>query len=371
MHGVVLIIDQYDYSKHIRDLLHLGNEEGFRKLVIAYAKNINEAYEIFFENLPVLIIANDRLADGYENLRMLKEEEMYRHIPVIVVSKQYNHHYFKLIYESGADAVLTYKEVQLGHLQVRARPLIAQSALFQLKILHSSELQEKALLDFILLDIIKQYVPRTIWNIANQSAKEQTMQIAEESLELTCAFGDVKGFTTISQRMTPSEIISFLNVAYEIVTRNVYAYNGDIDKFIGDAFFAVFTDARDAIRAIRNMQIELVAASKQRELRGEVPVMFRISVHSGLVIRGNVGGNRRYDNTLIGDTVNTASRLEHEAPVGGFLVSESAAKKAKLPVPLEAMTAYNLRGKDSIVYAFSYFDMVEKGFIDEEGFFHE
>ncbi|NIZ40704.1 adenylate/guanylate cyclase domain-containing response regulator [Entomospira entomophila] len=371
MHGVILIIDQYDFSNHISDLLHLGKQEGFEEFVVAYATTIEEAYNIFFENLPVLIIASSRLEGGYENLRMLKEEEMYRHIPVLVLTENYNRYYFKRIYESGADAVLTYQEVELGHLQVRARPLIAQSALFQLKILHSSELQEKALLDFILLDIIKQYVPRTIWKIANKCAEEQTMLIEEESLELTCAFGDVKGFTTISQSMTPSEVIAFLNVAYEIVTRNVYANNGDIDKFIGDAFFAVFENSKDAIRAIRNMQRELVEASHQREERGEVPVMFRISVHTGSVIRGNVGGNRRYDNTLIGDTVNTASRLEHEAPVGGFIVSESAAQQAGLHVPIENMTAYSLRGRDSDIYAFSYFDLVEQGIINEEELFNE
>ncbi|NIZ18725.1 adenylate/guanylate cyclase domain-containing response regulator [Entomospira culicis] len=371
MHGIILIIDQYDYSKHIRDLLSLGKHEGFDEFIVAYAKSIDEAYNIFFEHLPVLIIANAHLEGGPENLQMLKEEEMYRHIPVILVTKEYNRHYFKRLYEAGADAVLTYQEVDLGHLQVRARPLISQSALFQLKILHSSELQEKALLDFILLDIIKQYVPRTIWEIANKCAEEQTMQINEQSLELTCAFGDVKGFTTISQTMTPSEVISFLNVAYEIVTRNVYAHNGDIDKFIGDAFFAVFTNSKDAIKAIRNMQLELVEASRQREANNEVPVMFRISVHTGSVIRGNVGGNKRYDNTLIGDTVNTASRLEHEAPVGGIMVSQSAAAQANLNVPIEEMTAFNLRGRDSVTYAFSYFDMVEKGFINEEEFLRE
>ncbi len=366
MRGIILIIDDRDFPECEGDLITLGLNEGFSECAIAYARNIDEAYSIFFETLPMLIIASATLEGGAENIQMLKTEEMYRHIPVLLLAKEHNRYYFKQLYRAGADAVLTYDEVERGHLQVRSRPLISTSALFQLKIMHSSELQEKALLDFILLDLIKQYVPRTIWEVALDCAEQQKMEIKEESLELTCAFGDVKGFTTISQTMSPREVIAFLNVAYEIVTRNVYENGGDIDKFIGDAFFAVFKSPTDAIKAISKLQRELVEASNVRVANGEVPVMFRISIHTGPVIRGNVGGNKRYDNTLIGDTVNTASRLEHEAPVGGLLVSQSTAERAGLNVPQSEMQVFALRGRNTDIYAFSYFDLVERGIIEDK-----
>jgi adenylate cyclase len=366
MRGIILIIGTLDYSAWEGDLIALGHKEGFNECAIAYAETITEAFEIFFETLPVLIIADTHVNEGRENLEMLKTEEMYRHIPVMIITDDYNARLYKQIYTHGADAILTLSEVAKGLLPLRAKPLLASSALFQLKILRSSELQEKALLDFILLDLLRPYVPRTIWELVQRYAAEQKIEIKEQELELTLTFGDIKGFTSTSQNLKPSQVIEFLNVAYEVVTRHVYANEGDIDKFIGDAFFAVFTSAEKAIKAMVSIQKELAGIKESRQQTGGDFVQFRIAVHSGPVIRGNVGGNDRYDNTLIGDAVNTASRLEHEAPIGGLLISEDAAARAGISIPAEEMVCFELRGRDTNTCAFSYFDMVKKGYIKEE-----
>ncbi len=366
MRGIILVVDNYDYYEYEGEMAKLAMNEGFSDFAFAYTQDIDRALEIFFDQTPALIIANSRLPNGRETLESLKSEEMYRHIPIMVVTPEYNHQVYLCLYGAGADAVITYKEVQEGHLPLRAKPLLTASALFQLKILRSNELQENNLLDFILIDLVKPYVARNIWKIAQENARQQKIEIRAVESQLAIAFGDLKSFTTRSQSMSPIGVIEFLNVAFEVVTRHIYAHNGDIDKFIGDAFFAVFDNARDAVIAMAAIQRELLQVRDQRLMLGDNFVQFRIGVNYGSVIRGNVGGNGRYDNTLIGDTINTCSRLEHEAPVGGILVSYEAAINAKMNIDQNDMQAFELRGRSGPTYAFSYFDLIESGKFDEQ-----
>lgn len=366
MRGIILIVDKHDYSDFEGDLASLAMSEGFDEFAIAYASTTEQALEIFFDQPPALVIATAYLDGGDAALRTLKAEEMYRHVPVLVVVEKYDPSIYTQAYMAGADAVLTYKEVEQGHLVLRARPLLVTSALFQIKISRSSELEEKNLQDFILLDLIRPYVSRNIWNIARQYSEEQKIEISARESELTMAFGDIKSFTTVSEKLKPAEVVEFLNEAYEIVTRHIYSNNGDIDKFIGDAFFAVFETPSDAIRSMAAIQKEASNVMQSKVLPVGVRIQFRIAVHTGPVIRGNVGGHERFDNTLIGDAVNTCSRLEHEAPVGGLLVSEDAAKQSGLNIPSDKMQSFMLRGRTEEIKAFSFFDMMEQGYINSQ-----
>jgi len=86
--------------------------------------------------------------------------------------------------------------------------------------------------------------------------------------------------------------------------------------------------------------------NEARIQEGLPAIRFRIGIHTGPVIRGNVGGNMRFDNTLIGDTVNMASRLEEIAEAGGILISEETMKAAGLSIPQEYQDCVQLRGRD-------------------------
>lgn len=368
MRGIILIVDDHDYSAFEGDLASLAMSEGFDEFAIAYSNTVEQALEIFFDQPPALVVASSVVEGGRDALMTLKAEEMYRHVPVVVIVERYDPTLYSQAYMAGADAVLTYKEVEQGHLVLRARPLLVTSALFQIKIRRSSELEEKNLQDFILLDLIRPYVSRNIWKIAREYSEQQKIEISARESELTMAFGDIKSFTTASEKLRPSQVVEFLNEAFEIVTRHTYANNGDIDKFIGDAFFAVFEDSRHAIEGMAAIQREIAETVQTKAPEG-ILIQFRIAVHTGQVIRGNVGGNGRFDNTLIGDAVNTCSRLEHEAPIGGLLVSREAGVKAGLSVPEEKMHCFSLRGRAGETRAFSFFDMIEEGYINEQEWF--
>ncbi len=138
---------------------------------------------------------------------------------------------------------------------------------------------------------------------------------------VTILFSDIRNFTTLSEKLSPQEVVELLNAYFSKVCDIILAHGGMIDKFIGDAVMAVFgaplADPRHARQALATA-LGMVEAARQFEgwMRQRFPLLgdweFRIGVglHSGPAVVGNIGSRQRLDFTVIGDTVNTASRLE-------------------------------------------------------------
>jgi adenylate cyclase len=246
---------------------------------------------------------------------------------------------------SGADTYLD-KRVSPALAYLVVRPLIKNNVLNSELVDKLSQLQEQAIHDFILLDLIKKYIPKTIWDIANTSAYERKIRIPEEELELTIVFADIKGFTKMAHNLKPIEVIKTLNSVFQVVTKIVYDNRGDIDKFIGDAFLAVFEKAEDAVKAAVCVQKDIERLNHKRLQQKMQPIRFRIGIHSGPIIRGNVGGSQRYDNTLIGSTVNFAAQLESSSKEGDILISDDTCKKARLTIPAGYKRQIQLKGSD-------------------------
>ncbi len=130
-------------------------------------------------------------------------------------------------------------------------------------------------------------------------------------------FADIVGFTTLSESLTPLRVVKFLRGFHRRMANAVFAHNGTIDKYSGDSVMATFgtphADDSDASRAIA-CALEMVAQidrwNEKRQSRGDVPIKIGIGVHYGEVVVGNIGDERRLEYTVIGDTVNVASRLE-------------------------------------------------------------
>jgi class 3 adenylate cyclase len=310
------------------------------------AASIADAEHFLFENPVCLVIADDSVAGILEFLSAIKNDEMFQHVPVIVIVPDDDNGRHEDAYATGINNVIHRSEAPLL-LYTLIKPLVKTFFFSEDQQKKISELQEAAIQDFILVDLIKDYIPKTIWDIAKAYAHLQKITIPEEETELTVVFADIKGFSAMTQHMPPREVIKILNTVFGIATRIVYESGGDIDKFIGDAFFAVYKDALKAVSSMVDLQRELKAMNVQRSAEKLPAVRFRIGIHTGPIIRGNVGGNHRYDNTLIGDTVNIASRLETIAPAGGILVSEETIRKAGLSIPEKYMRREKLRGRDA------------------------
>ncbi len=149
--------------------------------------------------------------------------------------------------------------------------------------------------------------------------------------ELTVLYLDVVGFTSFSERNSPEVVATMLNELFgvcEVITRECH---GDIDKFIGDAVMAVFIDANDAVAAGRKVLAAVERLNETRRERGLEGIGIRIGVNSGLVIQGEIGTSSRRDVTVIGDVVNTASRIESVTAPMRMGISEATYARLRDP----------------------------------------
>jgi two-component system sensor histidine kinase ChiS len=128
---------------------------------------------------------------------------------------------------------------------------------------------------------------------------------------MTVQFSDIRNFTAITEKMTPKESFSFLNEFLGCVGPVVRRHNGFIDKYIGDAIMALYDESvDDALSASIEMQEEVEHFNARRSRSGLAPVAIGVGIHRGPVTLGVLGEAGRLESTVVGDTVNLASRLE-------------------------------------------------------------
>jgi len=284
-------------------------------------RTADQALEHFYSAEPIQLLLVDENVGGLDDLlASLKDDEIFQFLPVILVLDQdtpeHRLHWFPLgvehFLERGGDRG---ELVRACHVALRYK-LQLDSAQDRLRIV-----TEENITRAIQLDILQKYVPQTVWDWSRRLADKQDFVLPEGEADLAIVFADLRSFTSRAEKLAPHQVLPMLNSVFDVAARWVYAHGGDVDKFIGDAFFAVFTSAEDALSAALQIQDEMARLSPGAD--GE-PLQFRVGVHWGRVIRGSVGGTLRWDHTLIGDVVNTAQRLEANAPPGGLLVSRAA-----------------------------------------------
>lgn len=181
-------------------------------------------------------------------------------------------------------------------------------------------------------NILKMYVDETVLNFMGSREYESSL-MANETIEATVVFLDICSFTAISENETPDTVVKLLNNYFDVMVKEIIAQGGYIDKFIGDAIMAVFRGeyhldrAIDACLAVRARIHELPAMNEHVAFTPKVS----IGINSGEMISGNIGSVnlRRLDYTVIGDTVNTAQRLQSAAGPSQILINESAYEKVK------------------------------------------
>jgi adenylate cyclase len=153
--------------------------------------------------------------------------------------------------------------------------------------------------------------------------------------ELTVMFADIRGFTTISEDMSPDMLREYLNEILTDLTECIYRYNGTVDKYMGDAVMAFWgapvddpDHAQNAVRAAIDMQRAIDRLSERFSARGFPPVAIGVGINTGLVRVGDMGSKLRRAYTVIGDSVNLASRLESLTKHYGkpIIVGESTAQ---------------------------------------------
>jgi class 3 adenylate cyclase len=159
------------------------------------------------------------------------------------------------------------------------------------------------------------YVPRAL--VLRLMNAGPSSALASEQRDLTILFTDIAGFTEYCEGLSPADVAAFVNEHFALLDRCVEAEHGTIDKYIGDSLMAFWgaperqpDHAERACRAALCIEHAIRADNRRRVDTGRQPVRLRIGIHSGPVVVGNIGAPSRVNYTVIGDTVNTAERLE-------------------------------------------------------------
>jgi class 3 adenylate cyclase/FixJ family two-component response regulator len=198
-------------------------------------------------------------------------------------------------------------------------------------------------------NILKMYVDANVLNFMNSKEYEQSLT-DNETVEATVAFIDICGFTSISEKETPDVVVKLLNKYFELMVKEVIAQNGIVDKFIGDCIMAVFKGPYHLDRAI-----EACLAIKNKidflPIEHDFNPKVSIGINSGEMISGNIGSAtlRRLDYTVIGDTVNTAQRLQSAASNSQILITETCYEKVKQSFNCKSTGLVSLKNKTAQV----------------------
>ncbi len=187
---------------------------------------------------------------------------------------------------------------------------------------------------------LERYVSKDVVREIAENPDSYLQSLGGQRKEMVVLFSDLKGFTSDSERLDPADLVTLLNEYFREMVAAVFEHSGTLDKFIGDALMATWgglrpvnreEDAQNAVKAALRMKERLVVINEQRQQAGIPPWGSGIGISYGTVIFGNIGSQQRMDMTVIGDTVNLASRIEGLTRIYGcdILVDERIAARAQ------------------------------------------
>ena len=208
------------------------------------------------------------------------------------------------------------------------------------------------------LNAFSKYVaPQIVEEIARKGDFE--IKLGGENRDIAVLFVDIRGFTTMSEALEPEQVVEILNEYLSLTTKSIFDNSGTLDKFVGDATMAVFNSPFD----LEDYEYKAVCAAMDIVKGGEAiedkfmkrfgrSVGFGVGVNCGPAVVGNVGCEFRMDFTAIGDTVNTAARLEANAKKGQVLISDELYRRLKDRLEVNEVGEIPLKGKTKGVFVY-------------------
>lgn len=204
----------------------------------------------------------------------------------------------------------------------------------------------------------KYIAPQVVEEIAQDGKYE--LRLGGENRNIAVLFVDIRGFTPLSESLAPEQVVEILNRYLELTTASIFRHDGTLDKFIGDATMAVYNapyDTEDHVYKAILSAWDIVQGGNRIEKefieRYGKQVGFGVGVHCGPAVVGNIGCDFRMDYTAIGDTVNTAARLESNAPKGTIYISQDVYEQLKDRITVEEVGNIPLKGKSNGVFVYS------------------
>ena len=212
-----------------------------------------------------------------------------------------------------------------------------QASYSQLEEIHAENLRMQ--------EVLRRYVPPSTWDKIDKGGVTGADGI-EEVVDRAVMFVDICGFTNASELLKPPQIVAMLNAYFTAVASICYQHGGEIVKYIGDGIMGFFPDGLAAVAAVTDILEARAKIGAQLKEQGIDPIEIRLGVAWGPTIVTSVGPFYQQDRTLLGDTVNTASRLEHRAMPGSALLDSSLiGDRVPESLGLKSVGILNLRGK--------------------------
>ena len=276
------------------------------------------ALELALEVLPDLIITDIIMPqmDGINLVKTLREREETQAIPVLMITSLQEMKIKLKALQAGADDFLSKPFISI-ELKARVRSLL------RIKCLHDELETKNRLLERVLTRYLSEDIASAIL-----SDPDQQLRLGGESCEVSILFADIRGFTNFSEQHSARQVTEMLNLIFERLTVPVFAFDGTLDKYLGDAIMAFYgapiPSSDYAERALRTgwaMQQQFTELLRQTPYLRELGL--GVGICTGEAIVGNIGSERLMDYTVIGQTVNMAKRLQEHARPGQILVDEN------------------------------------------------
>lgn len=190
-------------------------------------------------------------------------------------------------------------------------------------------------------------------NLVEQLVKgDLKLERGGELREVTILISDIRGFTAMSEKKPPADIVAMLNEYFEVMVEVLFRHEGTLDKYVGDELMALFgapvpmaNAPLAAIKCALDMRKALHEFNRMRVAENQEPIRIGIGVNTGMVVTGAIGSTKTLQYTAIGDAVNTASRLCGTAKAGEIILSETTMKRVADFIEVQTLAPVKLKGK--------------------------
>jgi class 3 adenylate cyclase len=356
-HGRLLVVDDNEMN---RDML--SRRLASKGHAVQVAEDGERALRMIAEDRPDLVLLDVMMPgiSGLEVLQRLREKYSVSDMPVIMATAM----------DASKDIV---EALRLGANDYVTKPLdfpvVLARVQGQLALKRAKDEIQKLAHD---LELHNRFIRHTFGRYLSKEVVSSLLESPEglklggESRRVTILMSDLRGFTSVSERLGPEQVVRLLNTYLGGMARIILKHQGTIDEFIGDAVLAIFgapisrdDDARRAVACALDMQLAMDAVNRQNQDEGLPTVEMGIAVHTGPVVVGNIGSQERTKYGVVGPTVNLTGRIESYTVGGQILISDETRREVADVVSVagrmevqakgskEPIVVWNLRGIDA------------------------
>lgn len=337
MTKILVVDDEADLEVLIKQKFRKKIRENAYQFV--FALNGLEALERLEEHRDVDIVLSDINMPEMDGLTLLEKlAEQHSLLKAVMVSAYGDMSNIRIAMNRGAFDFIT-KPINFQDLEVTIEKTIG----------YVEQMREtmKAIKEN---NILKMYVDESVIKFMGSKEFEAAVT-TNEAVDATVMFVDICGFTSFSEQQNPDTVVDVLNYYFDIMVKEIIDQNGHVDKFIGDALMAVFQGEYHVDRAIDSALSIRAKLQDLPDAPGDFQPKVSIGINSGEMVSGNIGSVtlRRFDFTVIGDTVNTAQRLEAAAEPNQILIPQHAYDKVKEAFSCKEVGELKLKNKSNPV----------------------